>query len=131
MSKNSKLQNIIESIVIESLEKWMDECDCEDDDKDLDEADVKSGQRSFGGGQAEKKSKKVDASRKKSKTVNEAWPGQQPEEPVFEMVRKYIQNRSRAGSSPESAADDLIAVIQDTVKEEMENWDESNFDYNS
>lgn len=65
MVQHSKLQNIIESIVIEALENWMDECDCEDDD--LDETDVKSGQLSFGGGKAEKKSKKVDASRKKSK----------------------------------------------------------------
>lgn len=55
------LRALIESIVIEALEGWMDECD------DMDEADSKGGIKAFGGGDVEKKSsKKNEGSKKKS-----------------------------------------------------------------
>lgn len=52
------LRALIENIVIEALEEWMDESD------DLDEADSKSGVKAFGGGNVEKKAKN-EASKKK------------------------------------------------------------------
>jgi hypothetical protein len=52
------LRALIENIVIEALEEWMDEGD------DLDEADSKGGVRAFGGGDVEKKAKN-EASKKK------------------------------------------------------------------
>lgn len=54
------LRALIENIVIEALEEWMDECECDN----LAEADDKAGVKSFGGGEVEKKSKN-EASKKK------------------------------------------------------------------
>jgi len=54
------LRALIENIVIEALEEWMDECECDD----LAEGDSKTGVKSFGGGEVEKKSKN-EASKKK------------------------------------------------------------------
>ncbi len=55
------LRALIENIVIEALENWMDECD-----GDLDEADSKGGVKAFGGGEVEKKSSKKNEGSKKS-----------------------------------------------------------------
>lgn len=52
MKKN--LRALIESIVIEALEEWMDECECDE----LDEADAMAGVRAYGNAEVEKKSKK-------------------------------------------------------------------------
>ncbi len=49
------LRTIVESIVIEALEEWMDECEACDD---LAEADKIAGEKAFGGGSPEKKPKK-------------------------------------------------------------------------
>lgn len=57
MTKN--LRTLIENIVVEALEEWMDECD------EMDEADSKGGVKAFGGGDVEKKSKKNEGSKKK------------------------------------------------------------------
>lgn len=57
MKKN--LRALIESIVIEALEGWMDECD------DLDETDSNGGVKAFGDGSVEKKTKN-EGSKKKS-----------------------------------------------------------------
>jgi hypothetical protein len=51
---NQKLRALIENIVIEALEEWMDECECDE----LAEGDSATGVKSFGGGEVEKKSKK-------------------------------------------------------------------------
>lgn len=55
------LRVLIENIVIEALEEWMDECECDDFAK----ADDKAGVKSFGGGEVEKKSKN-ECSKKKN-----------------------------------------------------------------
>jgi hypothetical protein len=54
------LRALIESIVIEALEGWMDECD------EMEEADSKGGVKAFGGGDTEKKSSKKNEGSKKS-----------------------------------------------------------------
>jgi len=57
------LRALIENIVIEALENWMDECEMTDE---LDEADDRGGVKAFGGGDVEKKAKaKNEASKKK------------------------------------------------------------------
>ncbi len=50
---NHKLRTLIENIVIEALEEWMTECECEEQSKDN-----STGIRSFGSGKVEK-SKKI------------------------------------------------------------------------
>ena len=53
------LRTLIENIVIEALEEWMNECECED------AAGNKTSVASFGGGSAEKKLKNNSSKKKK------------------------------------------------------------------
>lgn len=55
MSDPKKLRTVIESIIIEALEEWMDECDSTD-------MGNKDNAKNFGGGEIEKKN---EASKKK------------------------------------------------------------------
>lgn len=48
------LRALIENIVVEALEEWMDDCECDE----LAEGDSATVVKSFGGGEVEKKSKK-------------------------------------------------------------------------
>jgi len=56
------LRALIENIVIEALEEWMDECECDD----LAEVDSKAGVKAFGDGKIEKM--KNEAAKKQAKS---------------------------------------------------------------
>lgn len=59
MSKQN-LRSLIENIVIEALEEWMDDCEC----NELAETDSKAGVKAFGDGEVEKKSKNEGSKKK-------------------------------------------------------------------
>jgi len=54
------LRALIENIVVEALEEWMDDCECDE----LAEADKKAGVKAFGDGEVEKKSKNEGSKKK-------------------------------------------------------------------